>query len=218
MKNLHNLLHPFQIVGFVVSSIISIALIVSGQDQINSVILGLILATLIQLFDLQMRQNASEERLIAANALSRILYRDDWLLKNIRQIIVDYKQVECVWFEPFHSRAKETIIQCRDTLHNMAEGYAFTQPRFPTDESTIAFKMAKNELKAVDSGEFDFWKNVYAEKYVELNAAVVKKGVTVKRIFIIPMDTVHENKDIFKKQTELGIDVYVVSQVRFPRN
>lgn len=75
MKLKYTALDTFQIVGFVVSVAISVGLVVSGQDTVASVTLGLVLGTLTQLFDLQIRHSASEERLLQANALSRALYR-----------------------------------------------------------------------------------------------------------------------------------------------
>jgi hypothetical protein len=90
MKPRAQLIDVFQIVGFVVSIVISIGLIVIGQDTIPSVTLGLVLAILTQLFDMQMRQSSSEERILKAGLLNQSLYKDEWLLRQIQQIVDSY--------------------------------------------------------------------------------------------------------------------------------
>ncbi len=61
MKTETKALDSFQIAGFVISTAISLILVILKQDTILSLILSLILAILIQLFDLQLRQTNSEE-------------------------------------------------------------------------------------------------------------------------------------------------------------
>lgn len=88
-KNLDTL----QIIGFIISAGVSAALLVAGQDTVASLTLGFVLAALTQLFDLQKRYSDSEERILQASALSKVLFRDEWLLKHIRQIVEDYQLV-----------------------------------------------------------------------------------------------------------------------------
>ena len=76
MKSKIKILDIFQIVGFVTSVFISLLLVSTGQDTIVSVTLGLVLATMVQLFDLQLRQSDSEERLLSATSLNQALYKD----------------------------------------------------------------------------------------------------------------------------------------------
>lgn len=83
MKSKRSILDTFQIVGFVISTFISIGLMILNQDKVASVTIGLVLAILTQLFDLQIRNSHFEEQVLEANALSRKLYQDEVLLKNI---------------------------------------------------------------------------------------------------------------------------------------
>ena len=153
MESKPKVLDTFQIVGFVISSAISIVMIFSGQDTVASVSLGVGLAALTQLFDLQLRHRASEERLLTSNALSKVLYRDEWLLSNVQQIVTEYKTVENSWFRLFNLRANDSIMECKNVLHTMAEGYIIVDPQGRYAYGTEGFRTAHAEhsLKAVSA-------------------------------------------------------------------
>jgi len=63
MKNFFKYLDPLQLIGFGLSVIVSLALITAGQDTVISLLIGLALGIVTQLFDLQVRFNVSLERL-----------------------------------------------------------------------------------------------------------------------------------------------------------
>jgi hypothetical protein len=88
-----------------------------------SALVGLVLAVLTQLFDLQLRHNASEELLLKATTLSQSLYHDDRLLGDVRQIVEDYDSVHKGWFAGFQLRAEEALQECHNTLHALAGGH-----------------------------------------------------------------------------------------------
>lgn len=77
----------FQIVGFILSAVISIVLVIRGQDTVSSVTLGLSLAIITQLFDLQMRNAESEKKILRASLLDYQLFDDQELLTQITQIV-----------------------------------------------------------------------------------------------------------------------------------
>jgi len=57
-------LDTFQIIGFVLSAVVSIILLIAKQDTVASTTLGLVLAALTQLFDLQKRHSDSQEQIL----------------------------------------------------------------------------------------------------------------------------------------------------------
>jgi len=148
MKSLIKNLDGIQITGFIISIAISSILLIRQEDTITSITLGLALAAIIQLFDIQKRQSDSEERLLQANAISQVLYRDEWLLKHIRQILHGYELVNGTWFELFKRRASDAIIECRNVLHSMAEGRLMTGLRSPHTFGAEAFERAERSIKA----------------------------------------------------------------------
>jgi hypothetical protein len=109
MKPQRKAVDTFQIVGFILSISISIELIAMGQNTVASVTLGLVLSTLTQFLDLQPRQAASEDRLMRAQVLSQVLFRDEWLHEHVQQMVDDYATIKGGWFELFKRRAEDAV-------------------------------------------------------------------------------------------------------------
>ncbi len=217
MKSQPRLLDTWQIVGFIVSAGISIALILTRQDTVASVTLGLVLAILTQLFDLQLRHTSTEERLLEANALSKTLYGNPWLLTHIQQIVDDYQSIQSGWFDLFKSRASESIAECRNSLHSLAEGRMFANPRSPYDFGVGAFEKAKKSLKGVDAGDLAYWRSTYGEKYLLANIMSVRRGIEVTRVFVQSETALQEYADVIQNQHQAGIKVYVAQLEDIPR-
>ena len=210
MKSLLKNLDAIQITGFIISIAISSILLFRQEDTITSITLGVALAALIQLFDIQKRQSDSEERLLQANAISQVLYRDEWLLKHIRQILDGYELVNGTWFELFKRRASDAIIECRNVLHSMAEGRLTAGLRSPYTFGAEAFEQTERSIKAAASGDVGYWRSIYAQTYFRANSAAVQRGIKVVRVFIQPLTTLQGMVDILEQQRGAGIEVYVV--------
>ncbi len=217
MKPTVMIIDRVQIIGFVVSTAISIILLLAKQDTITSLILGLIVAVIFQLFDLQMRLANSEEKLLLSSALSQKLYKDEWLLKHIGEIVNDYEVVRNGWFDIFKEGAKDRIVQCRNDIHSTAEGRIVVrrESRFSV-VGTEYYQQAQKCLKATTS-DLPYWsRHNHATRYLQGNAELVKRGVKVTRVFIQSTDQLREAAELAKKQRELGIDVYVVAADTLP--
>lgn len=211
MKFSPTILDRFQISGFIVSASISVVLVFLGQDTIQSVILGLVLAILTQLFDIQLRHSDAEVRLLEANTLNKALYRDEWLLKHIRQIVDDYQEVQGGWFDLFNLSADDAIIECRNIIHGLAEGNLYAPFRSKFTFGSAELNNAKRTIKSVESGDVSFWRSPYGEKNLKVNADVIERGVELTRIFIVPDDSLDEITDILQRQQDAGIQVYIAS-------
>jgi hypothetical protein len=196
--------------------LLSVVLLFFKRDPIGSVILGLGVAILFQLYDMQRRQSASEERILQATALSQALYRDEWLSNHIRQIVDDYLLVKNGWFELFSMRANDAIVECRDTLTEMVEGHIIAPAQSSYTFSREAFEKAKKFVNVTSVGDITFWRNSFSERYLEQNAFAVHHGVPVTRIFIQPLAKLKEGLDVLEKHRKVGIDVYVVQPENLP--
>jgi hypothetical protein len=208
MKPRAQLIDVFQIVGFVVSIVISIGLIVIGQDTIPSVTLGLVLAILTQLFDMQMRQSSSEERILKAGLLNQSLYKDEWLLRQIQQIVDSYIIVKKTGFELFEIRAKDVVTECHNVLHGLADGYMIAAPRSPYSFGTKGISGAKKSVKAASIADFSYWKTNYAQSYLKANKDTLERGVKIIRVFIADRKTLESISDVLQTQKEMGIEVH----------
>jgi hypothetical protein len=140
-------INTFQIIGFSLSTAATLILLIARADPLISALFGLVLAILTQLFDLQLRHNASEERLLKATTLSQSLYHDDRLLGDIRHIVEDYDGVQKEWFAGFQLRAEEALQECHNTLHALAEGHMDVATHLSFSLSLTGLGYAKHSWK-----------------------------------------------------------------------
>lgn len=149
METKSRVIDTFQIIGFAISTAVAIMLVVAQVDPMQSTLVGLMLAMLTQLFDLQLRHSSSEERLLEANALSQTLYRDPEMLSKIRQMVEDYYSLKHGGFDLFQLRAEDAVDECHRVLRSMAAGTMEPPPRSQFTLSLTSFKFAKTSLKQV---------------------------------------------------------------------
>lgn len=217
MRTDNKVFDPFQIAGFVISTAISLILLILKQDTITSLILGLQLAMLTQLFDLQLRQANSEVRILESSVLTRKLFQDKWLLSHIREIVGNYFIANDVWFKQFGRKSKEAITECRGILHALSEGYMIISPRSPYTLGPDAIsEYAKQSIKAIDLTDASYWRTTFSENYWEAHKNAIKRGVKIIRVFVQPRDSLKDISDVLEKQRDIGIDVYFAAVEDIP--
>lgn len=219
MKSLIKLFDPIQWVGFILSVLVTYYLLTNGYDDLTSLVLGLVLAALIQGFDMQKRLNDLEDRLTKAYSLNTELSSSDFLLKYIPGLIEDYKSVQASWFDLFGQWADEAIAKCFDAIHEMREGY-WIDPMGRTGlrKVSILHNIVKKggSLKAVAALDAAYWRSAEAKVWLNENAASIKLGAKVTRIFNYPEETLRNMIDIMKTHQDLGVHVYVAPTENVP--
>lgn len=139
--------------------------------------------------------------------------------QNIRQIVNDYQVAKTGWFDLFQIRADDAVIECRNLLHSMAEGYMVADLRGPFTYGDDAVLRAERSLKAVAAADSGYWRTPHAERYLEANKkAIDDNKVQFTRIFVQPRETLYHMIDILEKQKEMGIEVYVACTEFLPDN
>jgi hypothetical protein len=149
MPSRNRLFDTFQIVGFVVSTIVAILLVVVQVDPVQSTVIGLLLAVFTQLFDLQLRHASSEERLLQANNLSKSLLQDPQLQGQIQNIVDDYYSIHAGWLELFKTRAQHMVSECHSVLRSMATGTMEPPAGNQFTLSANGLELAQKSLKQV---------------------------------------------------------------------
>jgi hypothetical protein len=149
MQSKNRLFDTFQIVGFAVSTIVAIVLVVVQVDPLQSTLIGLLLAVFTQLFDLQLRHASSEERLLQANNLNKSLLHDPELQGRIHNIVEDYYTIQDGWLELFKARAQHMVGECHRTLRSMAMGTMEPPAGNQFTLSANGLEMAQKSLKQV---------------------------------------------------------------------
>lgn len=217
MQKIYQALDPLQLIGFAISFAIPLLLLATGQDQINSVTLGFILATFTQLIDLQVRQDDAVKRLLSSHRMNGFLYKDEWLLECLTQIVSDYQNIQEYTSDPFDFkvRTRTCLKRAQEKIGHMSSGYALPDERIPFEQSSIALRKAQTQVKAADCAiDLDIWSDANARKYVEINKEAKRRGITITRVFIYPIANLGKKVDILKEQRNCGVEVYVVDPSR----
>jgi hypothetical protein len=191
----------FQIVGFAASTAVAIALVVARVDPMESMVLGLMLAILTQLFDIQLRHSRSEERILEANALSQTLYRDPSFLKKVREMVDDYYAIRDGWFDLFKLRADEALSECHTILRSIAGGTMVPPAGGQFSLSSTRFQYAQTSLKQVIdlAGIKDAVEGV-REWYAQLVEEAAARGVMMRTVIILSRDELKD--DLAQAQQE----------------
>lgn len=219
MKAQFRNLDTLQIVGFVISASVSAALLIAGQDTVASITLGFVLAALTQLFDLQKRHSDSEERILQASALSEALFRDEWLLKHIQQIVENYQSVNNseIQRDFFSEKARLAIDECSTTLTELSKGRVSVTREEQMVVLEELLRTARKQARGVSYIAFkDWWHTQVGRNYLRENERAVRNGIRITRIFISPRDRIQELKELAIEHLKAGVDVYVAIEEEQP--
>lgn len=217
MKSILKNIDTIQLGGFLISAFVGLALVFTGHDAISSSLLGFVLAILTQLFDLQKRQSDIEERILRSNALSKTLYKDNWLLSRVEDMVKDYELVKEKWFEGFKLRAVSAINDCHEIIHGLAENYMIVGDKSPFSFGVLGIQYAEKSIKAVTLSDNRFWDGVYGENYLNSNVNTIERGVKITRVFMNSAETLRNMEISIRKQHEMGIDVYILATEDVPK-
>ncbi len=200
-------LDRFQISGFGLSALASFLLILGGYNSLASVTFGLVLAALTQLFDLQIRQEAIERRLLRAGKLSQLLWRDDQLHDRMERLVRDYFTIMEDRPNAFRGRAKEVVAEAWEEIRSLAEGTMEFGEKNLHSFGRKVLTTASKEVNAVCSpAEF----RMNGRGYIERHRDLVQSGVKITRIFIIDGDNALKTyRDLLLEHQAMGVDVYV---------
>ncbi len=210
-NNPYRNLDQLQLIGFGSSVVIFGVLLLLKQDTISSFSLSLLLAIFIQLFDLQMRQKTSDERILTANSLNYVLYQDERLYNLIQEIVNDYASIQDIPFDLFKSQATKAITNCRETLHRMARQRVLTAEfggQYPQG-GMLALREAKTSIKIIANEYARYWRNGYPEQFMQLHIEALARGVKITRIFIQSREVLSDLVVEMEKQRHQGIEVRV---------
>lgn len=139
MKNLSKYIDPLQITGFALSLAVAIGLVLAKQDTLFSLLIGLTLAALTQLFDIQARMTASSEKL------------ENLSVEGIEKAIRSLGGVSVIRFKDsqhLYEHAAKRTREARKTIDDMTMG--FTE-REHTPAAQKAFERYLETIHAVCS-------------------------------------------------------------------
>ncbi|MEW5870999.1 MAG: hypothetical protein AB1894_17125 [Chloroflexota bacterium] len=216
MRKIIKQVDPILLIGITISILISVILVFVGQDEVNSLLVGLVLTTITLIIDGFTRIKEVERNTIQALGLEESLTKYPFLFSTLFQIAKDYESVRNLEFDFFKHGADDVLLDCRNTIHSLAE------QRIEVGlENNLAYGRqgihdAQKSLKAVAYAEPSFWKTKYADFYLESNAQAVARGVKFTRIWLYDVKTLTEYQEILQRQVDVGIRVLIAYPDRVP--
>jgi hypothetical protein len=211
-------LDPILIIGIGVSVVTALILVLIGQDQVASLLIGLVITVMTLLIDIIARLKESEERIVKISALGETLASEPSLFRMLQQITNDYRSVKEQNFDLFLRRMNVALTDCRDVLHGLSEGYLATDIYSEFSFGITGIKSVQKTLNAVQYANPAYWRTKFGEKYSQLNEEAVKRGVKVTRLWIQGRETLENFRDVITSQESMGIQVLLAESQDIPRD
>jgi hypothetical protein len=206
-------LDPTIVIGVIISLFVSVILVLIGQDGISSLIVGLLITTITLLIDAISRINEGEKRILNASLLDSAVMDDHTLLSAVSRLIGDYKLVKGLEDNFFLTKANDVLMDCRNTLHGLAEG----QMTIEGDRSQFNYgERAKFSVKLVNAVHPAEWKTRYGENLIRANARAIERGVKFTHLWILNSETLFEYKKILFQLQEIGVEVRLATPDDIP--
>lgn len=205
---------PILLIGLFISIGVSVTMFLTGNDTINSMIVGFLSTIVTLLVDIIARIQKVESTILEANNLSK-LFSDERLANALREIAHNYATLKDYKFDHYIKIADTRIAECKTQIRELASGSIFAPAKSIYEYSAYsAFEQAAKSVKAIDRGPASFWNTERGRKYLESNRAAVKRGIKVVRIFALTGKDANQYVDILKEQVEAGIDVIITNPNR----
>lgn len=207
---------PLLIVGIVISIALALILVLLGQDEVSSLLVGLITTTITLLIDTIARLRETENRILQATALGNLLSNDEKLHSAMHQIAKSYVAVQKSGFDLFVQKSVDALLECKDILGGLERGYMLTQAGGKYSFGKRGVDVAKKTIKALAYEDADSWRTDHLKDVIQANAEAVKRGVQIQRVFILSDDSLSQASDVLQVHKDAGVQVFVVSPEDLP--
>ncbi len=217
-RRLLSLLDPILTVSVIISITVAIILVLIGQDQAISLLIGLVLTIITIQLDSLARQRSGEERMIDTLGLHKALLQNPPIGNLVQQIAHDYASVEQVGFTYFRERAHDALLECREVVHSLAEGRMIIPSESKFSYGRRGIESARTSIRAVACAKPDWWKTNIGQAYFQANVNAVERGVRITRIWIYDEATLIDLQNVIMQQHNAGIETHVILPDQLPRD
>lgn len=197
------------VIGIIVSVVIALLLVLTGNDTILGLVVGLLSLIITLLLEVIARFNKLESLLAEAVTLSKIL-SDDSLQQPIRDIVNYYESIAKYEHDEFLRHTKASIEQCRAALQEIASGVVRNTPKGIQEAGFREFERVQRDVKAIHVDPMNFWTGDWGRKYFAINQTALKRGVKVTRIFALTDTAARDNIETLKEQERAGVRVLIL--------
>jgi len=215
MKKL-KLLDPLITTGLIISISLAVILVLIGQDEVSSLIVGLVVTAIALTIDVIVRLREAEQRILGATSLVEALSEDEELQETIRQIAQSYLEVQNSEFELFIQRSRDVLSECKDILAGLERGYLTTEAGGKYSYGKRGVDSAEKTVKAIAYEDIESWRTIHLKGVIASNAKAIERGVQIQRIFILSEPSLSQANDVLQEHAQAGVDVYTVSPDDLP--
>jgi hypothetical protein len=146
-----------------------------------------------------------------------------WIRREIHDTLTLYKLLESIDDQELYDRGMTAIEECRIELENLSQGLLRIDPIHLNRHLIEISDTAKHKVRithvGLDDTHMEMVQPVSENQWYQHNVNLVKRGILLERVLILPRSETLENKsrkiktaiaDILNKQARDGIKVYLV--------
>ncbi len=201
---------PLLIGGILFSISIGVIMVISRNDTLSGLTIGL-LSTLVTLgFDLVVRQAKTEKTLIEAMEMSQI-FADEVVRDSLKEIGDSYQIIKSYDYDVFSRVAEASIQECRIKTSELASGSLRFEGTSVQELGSIEYENAKDHIKVMHKNDMDYWISPFGKNYFERNLEALRRKIKITRIFLISDEEAKKYIHILQKQEEAGIEVIIMN-------
>jgi hypothetical protein len=123
MIRIAKFLDPLLVIGILVSVFSALTLVFLGQDEVSSLIVGLLITSITLAIDFIGRLKETENKILQATALGTLLNEQHELHQTIAEIVKAYLSAQKSSFDLFQRRSRDALLECKDILRGIENGY-----------------------------------------------------------------------------------------------
>lgn len=209
-------LDPFLVIGLSISIALAIVLVLMGQDEVQSLLVGLVATAITLSVDVIARLKETEERILKGTALGVVLLEDPGLHDALHQIARSYRSAQQTGFDLFLERNQGALLDCKDILGALERGYMMADVAGRYSYGQRGTSSAQRVVKAVSYGDIELWRTAHLQGVLRMNAEATKRGVDIVRVFILEDESIDQCADVLAEHHGAGVRVYTVSPASLP--
>ena len=216
MRDKINSLDPILAIGIVVSISLAVILVLIGQDEVQSLLVGLIATVITLSVDIIAQLRETERKVLKGTALGELIQSNQELHSTLHQIAHSYQVAQRSSFDLFIERSKDAILDCKEILGALERGYTMIEAGGKYSYGRRGVRNAQKQVRAVAYEDVGSWRTVHLEDVLKVNAEAIQRGVQIQRIFILKKEAISEAEDVLKAHKDAGVQVFTVSPNDLP--
>jgi hypothetical protein len=212
-KGIVKWIDPILLVGLFISILISIGMVLVGNDTINSFIVGLLSTIITLLVDLITRLNRAEQNVIETQKFAQILMSGP-ISQDMQMLARDYEIIEGYDFELYRRIAIDSISQCKQRFREIAAGAVVIPDMSVYHYNVEGIQQAQRSIKVTHISSLNYWISDAGQKFLEAGRAVLKRGIETTIVFAISDEQVQESRNILDMINKSKIRVFTTKPKR----